>query len=234
MRGVPLAAPVLLMSTLLAGCTAPGFGGGSATASSLEPQARSEARDWDSDAELVAIIGVEGALGEDQMDDMGGWGDEAAIRALLQRAASDDNIGDGKCEFWAYLYQAAGQDQMVVVVVNRTGGDPWVIEFPKDEDNDQMPIGDYDVDSDEALKIAKEASEGLRDGLARDNAGVMAALGRDESHPNPAWVIMAGGGDDQGGDMGFVIVDAKTGEVIAQFGWDDMMGGMDGMGDWGR
>jgi hypothetical protein len=228
-----LLAAVAIASTALAGCFLGSAAAG--TAKAEESTATDHAKDeWASDAQLVAVIGFEG-----QSDGEAGFdfpADDEKAAQFFAKANQDDNVGDGKAEVWAYAYMAGSKsDQVYVVFVERDGTVLGADEYPAEDMDDLRPIGEYEVNSDEALRIAKEEDEGLRNGLESGNYGVVMGLAYPASDDfetqNAVWFVAGGGGDMEGGDGGFVVLDAVTGAVI--FSSSMFADGMGGMGPWG-
>lgn len=231
---------VVLTVPALAGCMT-----AQAAAMQYEPAAQDRATAWDPDAELAGIFGVEGAFSSAWMGGFtpwsssssssssgwgswGSWGSGTSDGARAQsshpfsqgdywqRTSQDDNVGDGRCEFWVYAYVAEGRDEAYVVVVDRDGN--VLDEGTVDRDTDMVPVGEVNVDSDRALEIAKENNEGLRQGVESDNFAVVSALHREQGEDHATWLIAGGGGDSSGGGGGMVVIDAVTGEVLESQG----------------
>lgn len=211
----------------LAGC----IGTAQASAMEMRDPAQDLAEDWDSQATLVGVLGLEGGGGlmgflqEDGWDDWSwDWDGHTSHHAgdgafhvqssddHWARAADDDSIGDGKCEVWAYRFISPSQPGKVYVVVLDRDGELLHDEVDDRESQDE-PLGNWEIDSDEAAEIALDVNEGLRRGTNSEHYGIMLALGQDEEYASPTWFIAGGGGDASGGGGGFVVIDAVTGEV---------------------
>lgn len=223
-----LIASLVLFVPALSGCLV-----AQATAMEHQDDAEDIARDWDADARLLHIMGMEGR--GDMANGMGGWEGDASGAEVWTRTEQDDEVGDGHAEVWAYHFRNGAGTEDLFVMLDRDGKE--IQRETAEPEDDAEPIGDYDVDSDEALDKAKAASKGLRDGTDSDHYGIVMVLGRDSGFgANPAWLIMGGGGGDGSGagdgsgGGGMVAIDAKTGEVLAQFD-GSAMGGMDGWDD---
>ncbi|MDX1611337.1 MAG: hypothetical protein R3185_03140, partial [Candidatus Thermoplasmatota archaeon] len=100
-----------------------------------------------------------------------------------------------------------------IVVVDRDG---QVVEEKEVDRGDHQPLEDWEVDSDEAMEIAREANQGLAQGTDREHYGLVLVLEQDDGRAT--WFIAGGGGDERGGGGGFAIIDARTGEVIRSGG----------------
>lgn len=191
---------VLAALPLLAGCV----GSVQATARDALSPADEAARAWDADARLAQVTGVEGA-----------WSAGAQRASDFTRAGSDEKVGDGRCEVWAYRYVAPDKARAYVVVVDRDGA---VLREGEDAKHaDDRALGAWRVDSDEALRIAKGASAGLREGMQKESFGVVSTL-KPGPAGTPVWVITGGGGDSTGGGGGVVRLDATSGQVLAAEG----------------
>ncbi len=196
---------VLVAGPMLGGC----LGTAQATAMEEQPTAEDRAQQWAADAELVAIIGVEGTFPA-----YGGHADQEA--SYWSRAAEDDELGDGHCEIWAYRFVSEQRpDQVFTVVVDKDGE---VIDTSTGDGGDDRPIGSYEIDSDEAAEIAFEANQGLAEGTSKEHYGLVLNLAQDDDHANPVWTIAGGGGDGTGGGGGVVVIDAATGEILSNHG----------------
>ncbi len=234
-KGAAVLVVLALAASMLAGCLS-----AQATAQSLEPAAEAKAQSWDRSAELVVITGMEGENAQliSQAAAMGGSGDH------WERAQDDPDPGDGRSEIWAYGYRNDDGEHLIVVV-DRDREIVEEVELP--EFLDLPAIGHYQVDSDQAMEIAMDENEALREARDGDAFGVMATLVRIEEDENPMWVIMGGFGSMQGdGGGGMVVIDALSGKVEASMdGWGQMWdwetdldwdqhGGDWGQGDWGH
>lgn len=204
-----------------------------ATAKEHQGQATDDAQtEWASDAELVGIFGMEGT---NEGWDEGPWGaGEDQSENYFAEAEDDDEVGDGRAEVWAYGYQADTKpDEFYIVFFDKDGDRQGDMTIPAEDD--MLPIGDYDVNSDEAVEKAKEAEDGIQAALDSENHFMVVFLAKHEDHPNPVWSVMAGGGGQSGdgsfgGGGGFAVVDAVTGEVLAHYGGSG--GGSGGSWDW--
>lgn len=206
-EGWPALLAVLLIAPALAGC----LGNAQATAMEHRDTAEAHAAEETNNPRIVKIVGAEGTFsGMAGMD--GAWTDAD----YWDRARDDPNPGDGHAEIW--VYQFVGEDDpdtLYTVVLDRDGE---VVAESQDARDGEDPIGEWNVDSDEAMETAKEANDGLREGLSADNHGVALILEDDGSHANPTWRIAGGGGGADGAGGGTVLVDAVTGEVLESEG----------------
>lgn len=218
---------LIVLALVASGCLT----ASAATAKEHQGKATDTARDtWASDAELVGIFGLEGT---DQGWSEGPWGTDGQgeSRDYFQGAEEDDKVGDGRAEVWAYGYQAESKpDEFFIVFYDKDGDKEGNMTIPAEDD--LRPIGDYDLNSDEAVEKAKEAEEGIRTALDSENHFLVVFLARSDDHPNPVWSVMAGGGGMESGGGGsggggFAVIDANTGEVLAHWG-----GSGGGMGEW--
>jgi hypothetical protein len=213
----------LFVSLALAGCLA-----SAATAQSVQPDADAYAQSWDADARLVAIIGLEGRSAELASMGLDWMSDEDEH---WERAEADPEPGNGQAEVWVFSYHGS-EDRALHVVLDGKG--EILDAFEEARLTDLLPVGDYQVDSDEAMSIAMSENEGLQDARERDSFGVMSMLARPMEDYDPTWVIMGGFGDfREGAGGGFVVIDAMTGEVLfSHGGFRSWQSGWDGDWDW--
>lgn len=213
----------LVGSVVLSGCTAQALP--QATAQEVRSPADEAAHAWAPDAKLVTIAGLEGRWA-------GGMQAHASWHGQESQAKSDAHVGDGRCEFWVFRYASSSQDLAYEVVVDRDGK---LIGAEEDErDEDDVPLGAYNVGSDAAASKAREASDGIREAESRSNGGSVLVLDRDDDHENPVWVVMAGAQDSEEGWIGgMVVIDAVTGEVLAEMDFSDWGGSWGSWGSWG-
>ncbi|HEX2022717.1 MAG TPA: hypothetical protein VHH36_08380 [Candidatus Thermoplasmatota archaeon] len=215
---------LLLVATatlpLLAGCV------GTAQATAMESRSAADeaAARWASDAQLAQVVGVEGSSSLASMASAfaSSWGGGASD---FERAGEDEEVGDGRAEVWAYRYLAASKDRSLVVVVDRDGA--VLRQGEEGRDAREPTLGEWTVDSDRALALAKEANEGLRKGTSSEHFGTVAVLARDPGSPRAWWIVAGGGGSLSGGGGGFVKLDAVSGEVL------ESQGGFGSIRDWG-
>lgn len=202
----------LLASTILAGC----IGTAAATAMETRSPADSAALAWDDGAQLAQVVGIEGSL------------DFAAIAAAMSgagpqssgdydQASEDEAVGDGRAEVWGYRYVASGKDAAYVVIVDRDG------EILREGEEVRIsalstPIGEWGIDSDRALAIAKEANTGISAGVEGESFAIVSVLRHEPGAENPVWLVAGGGGSLAGAGGGFVELDAVTGEVLKSEG----------------
>lgn len=212
----------LVGSAVLSGCTAAAHPQGSAK--DVQPPADQAASEWAADAELVTIVGLEGAW-------TGGASGHASTRSwhgenhggtsysFTASARSDQHVGDGACQMWVLRYISPSLDRALDVVVDGNG--TVVAQDEGAIDDDDVPLGEYAVNSDAAVAAALGASPSL-DAAVKNGSGLLLVLDRDGETEHPVWIVMAGSG---GG--GFAIIDAVTGEVV--FAMDeDWQGGYSG------
>lgn len=196
-------ATLLLLAPALSGCTA--SAAPLASAKELEPDAEERALDWAADARLVAIVGIEGEYRGDHRDDVH---DDAT------HEAADDARMDGRLERWMYRYVSDQQNASYLVIMDENG---TVVHEGEVAWDGGHAIGDYAVDSDEAIDIARETNQGFAAGLEGDKRGVFLRLHQDEPDENPRWTLIGGSADGEW-SAGIVVVDAVTGEVHFELG----------------
>lgn len=204
---VAVALAALVAAPALAGCL------GSAQASAMEQKdpADDRAQEWDEEAQLSGIVGLEGNSSSwSSASGHYSGGSEADYWAPNRE---DDSPGDGEVAVWVYTYVSPNKpgEQFTVVVqdgeVEETGVD--------DSDDEALP--EFSVDSDEAAEIARENNQGIAEGQESDNYGFVYNLDVNETGV-PVWFVGGGGGDDDGGGGGIAVIDARNGDVIASHG----------------
>lgn len=200
----------------LSGC----IGTAAATAVEAQKAAQSKAQAWNPNAQLAGIMGIEGTFNmgwmAGYMMSMSTQGDHASASAHFEASDEDKKVGDGRCLVWAYRWVAPGVPgyYMVVEKEKKVVFEGYV-ENPSDA---AVPLGDFKVDSDDALRIAKEANEGFRRGVESEHFGLVERLNKDAGHEHPEWIVAGGGGSSQGAGGGMVRIDAVTGLVLENQG----------------
>lgn len=200
----------LLALPALAGCV----GTAGATAMEHRSVAGEEASEWSQGASLVQIVGVEGSwnMTTGFAGSMGESGE-----AYWDRAEDDPNPGNGHAEVWVYRFVDSGASEAVFsVAVDESGEVLGVSEGERS--SGMVALGEWSVDSDEAMEIALDMNSGLRDASQTENVGLVSVLYQEEDRENPVWRIAGGGGDASGGGGGSVLLDAVTGEVLESMG----------------
>lgn len=204
-------AVLFLAAPLLAGCV-----GSASAASAREWQSPADeaAQEWDADAQLVNVIGVEGTFPV-QLAAMLFDFHESAGEADWNDAQEDDEVGDGKARLWLYRYVAPEKDAAYLVVVAKNK----VIHEAEDERRaDDTPVGEWVLDSDAALDVALGHNEALSAGVERERYGIGAILTRESADATPTWLVAGLGADLNGAGGGFVLIDATSGDIIASEG----------------
>lgn len=204
---------VLLLATTLAGCTSTS----PSTAAALQGEADDRAQEWDSGAQLVLIVGTEGTFQmQGMMDQFEPFDspelEEAARQDFWERVEDDPEPGDGKAEFWLYVYRG-GDGEHLIVVVDR---DEKIIYEDQAQEAEDLgsPVGEYSVDSDDAMRIALEANDELAGAAETEHFAFVAGLFRESAGTDPNWIVAGGGGSSEGGGGGMVRIDATTGDVL--------------------
>lgn len=214
---------VLLASPALAGCL------GTAEATAMEHQSTAEdrAKDWADHPRLIEIRGMEGSITQAFGGMSANFGD--TDEPYWDRARDDPNKGDGHAEIWVYRFLSEDDpDTVFEVVVDKDGNIVDTDREPR-QSGDQV-LSDVEVDSDEAIEAAKDASPGLDESTAKETYALAMVLDQDDEHENPVWKIAGGGGDSSGGGGGYALIDAVTGEVLQSGGGFGGPGG--GGGTW--
>ncbi len=218
--GALLVIALLLATPVLAGCIG---GAEAATAQEQQATADEKAQAWAPDAELVAIMGMEGNFFSHGM--ASNVAQAACEGDYWDRASEDGNVGDGRSEVWAYMYDSDQEPGIRVIVLDADGS--TIQECTSRDDQNAPALGDWAIDSDEATAKAMDASEGLAQGTDKAYYGLAMVLVNDGSYANPVWYIAGGGGDMSGGGGGMAVIDAVTGDVL------QAEGGFGNAGDWG-
>lgn len=203
---------VVLVAVGCAGCVEPDASTASQEGRSVrfvQPVADARAEAWDRDAVLVAGVGVEGQTGH-LVRERPMWAEASRHWA---RAEQDAVIGDGNAEVWSFLYHGGGR-QALLVMVDGSGG--LLVEEEVEPESELHPVGSFEVDSDEAMGIALEENEALREAREDGSFGVLSLLARPQEDAGPLWIVLGGVGDtwdQEDGMRGTVYLDAVTGEV---------------------
>ncbi len=188
---------VLLLTIAFAGCMgedpAPGDGDGEEmTADDGLEVAEQEAMDWSSDATLFSISSI-----ETHGDPPEEWPTDAF------EFQQDDTLGDGYAPIWAYTYQDDEQNEVTIFV--NTEGETY--QGSGDSGFSQNPLESWELDSPEAVEIAKEDGN-FSSILEADDAEIGYFLGGEED--GAGWLLNAQ--SDSMGEEATVLVDADTGE----------------------
>ncbi len=210
----------IALALTLSGCTASAFP--QSTAEEVKPSADQHAASWASDARLVAIAGIEGSWS-------GQYGDYGfGFDGHEDRAVSDTKT-DGRSELWVFRYISLTKQMTYNVVVDANGK---LLGSEEDEiEDDDVPLGSYSVESDEAVRIAMDHSQELAESQSRSNHGSVSVLGQD-ADSGPIWAIVGGAPDSQKGYIGgVVILDARSGQVLFSYDFNDQNWG--DWSDWG-
>lgn len=243
-RLAAVALAALVAAPALAGCL------GSAQASAMEQQdtAHDRAKEWDADAQLAFVIGIEGdfatMMGGGNWSGSGwggsgsgsGWGGSWAD--ARRPAPTHDQEGetqqDSSSSYWSrakeddsrgdgravlWMYLFVSPNKPNTAFKVVVNEEGEIVETSEeDRGGDLAPLGEWSVDSDEAAQIAVENNDGIRSAKNSDHYSFMYMLDDRDDHPNPVWGIAAAGGDESGGGGGYVEIDAKTGEVLSSEG----------------
>lgn len=203
-----LLSPLLALALLLPGCV------GTAAASAVDAMSTADAaaKAWDDDARLAQALAYEGSFPVALLLQYAEFG--TGSREDFERARNDENVGDGLAEVWAYRYVALGKESAYLVVVDRDDNILRESETPL-RDNDAS-LGDWTLDSDDAVEIALGKNEHIGQGTKLDDFAVFAVLHREEGVTE--WLVAGGGVNADGIVGGYVRIDAATGDVLASDG----------------
>lgn len=158
------------------------------------------------DAELISVAGF-----ETNVTDEGYYADERDDPEDAAKGPSDDTIGDGEAPAWVYTYQTSNMTYRVTVADN---GTVIANETEDDVDEDAVPIGEWEVTSEEAADIVADNNDGWT--TSEDGFGFY-ALARENETSDPIWTLGQFLPDD-----GFVVarVNASTGEYLGTYSMD--------------
>lgn len=207
MRPLLVLALAAALAVPLAGCLA--AAAPQATALQHRDAADAVAKAWSPNATLVSVAGLEGTAPLVRW--ITGW---VAGQDDLAGATNDTQVGDGRAQAWVYRYVSTERSQAFVVVIDEHGN--LASSRAEARRGDDVLLPDGLLDSDAALRQARAANQAIREGADRTKYGVLSVL-RAESE-RPVWLVLGGGHDATGGALGFVKLDAKTGETLQSFG----------------
>lgn len=203
-RSLVLLVLVASAMPVLAGCAT--VAANEATAEDHREMAEERAREWDEDAQLVRVIGVEGRHGEH----FAGVDSRPTNRSFWHGAVDDGDVGDGRCVVWTYRFVAEQPDPSHAYRVAIQDGEIVSTGLRANPDATE-PLPEGLIDSDEAAQAARDAHEGIDEGLDGDDPGLTLQLVHDEEEDVPVWRVVGGGGQGTGGA---VVLDARTGGII--------------------
>lgn len=203
-----LLAPLVALALLVPGCV------GNAAASAVDAMSVAEraAKAWNEDAELAQALAYEGSFPAALLMQWAEYG--IGSREDFEKAREDKRVGDGLAEVWAYRYIAAGAESSYLVVVDRDDNILRETELPAREI--ELPLGEWSLDSDDAVEIALRENENMRRGLSRDDFAIFAVLHSEEGAAE--WLVAGGGMTGLDVLGGFVRIDATDGDILASEG----------------
>ncbi len=181
--------------------------------------ARAAAQAWDPTAVLYSAFAgevPEGDLAEESAAD----DDDAFTQAVL--GEPDPEVGDGLSPRWGYGFRNDADDQYYVVVAD---SGQIVYEGPADESDDlitgELPITGWNIDSDEAMQIIKDATENASALLGFPDAFVVNSLGQEHADGHPLWAIVILSEQREAGSI--FIVDANNGSFVEEVDFGDLL-----------
>lgn len=198
-----LLAVLLLGPLLLAGCTGsePPTQPTPITAKEAVERAQDTADEWKEDAELVVLAGFEG-------------GEESAT---VQRRQSMENRsfpvftdplpGDGRAMQWVLVYVAGETSRSMRVT---TGGTDWIGQGSQRAGPGATPLGEFQLDSTEAVQAAENDSATFADLVASRDVSLFLTLGSGSA--GPEWQLQAN--SQSLNEQTTLFVNADTGEVL--------------------
>lgn len=202
-RGV--LAAVVLLASVLAGCTSPTGSGSVEAIPATEAVERAErnATRWQPDAELVLASGVEapeGAKSTREVPDEGGRSQPAA--------PVDPSVGDGRAPRWTVMFHSSSANASRTYQVT---GDAVEDQGPTRAPSSRPRlVRNWTVDSTDAVGTALGNASFREAALATDGEVVQTLGMRGEA---PAWRVLA-----RSASKGLhvpVLVDASSGEVVS-------------------
>lgn len=206
-----LAGLLLLALPVVSGC----LGSAQAAAGDHRAEATELARQWDPEASLVGVVGLEGQGWPAHLLPDSARSDGEASH--WDGAEADRSVGDGRAVVWAYRFVSQADPSQLHVIVLNDEGDllkaydrPWAREL--------RPLEDWSVSSEEAAEIARETNDGVQRALDSQDHAMILSLAHPRDRQAAVWFVAGGGGDDQGAGGGLVILDAATGEVLENHG----------------
>lgn len=235
---------LVLLGSLLSGCTAMGSGPDLMTAKQalvpaeraaerwaddavlldaesqeLDDEARREARDeFDDDMEELREARDDGDLSESDYDNITRLLD--AIDLVLD--VHDGDVGDGRASLWGFTFSSESEQDVYMVAV----GEGRVVykesmralfggdEFDWDDFMGEDALGEWRVDSDEATAAANLDEDYQRICGSRN---VVSFMSLSQGEEGPVWNLGASsetGGEDDDGDYTSLSVDAVNGSLI--------------------
>lgn len=226
MRSTPGARAVawalLLLAVPLAGCLAEPVD--EVTAREHREVAEERALAWHDGRRLHSAAAVEGPMRWSWMrDDADAVMGELAGLPFWSVTGDDAEVPDGRAELWAYRYKNFIDDRGFLVVVDRTGTvvHTQLVQNPPYA----IPVGRWPVDSDGAVRAARNATAADADGGGAGGGGAgggggdlgavdgqvsaVAVLARDTRTGDNVWRVSVGGEER----VARVVVDAETGQV---------------------
>jgi hypothetical protein len=192
----PLALLALLLTALLAGCA--GAPGETMSARDGLGDAEDAAGKWaeGEDLHLIGIAAVEPFKRINWTYD--GDGDEESGEVVTHL---DGSPGDGKAPAWAYGFLAGGRCIGVVLAAGL-----GVLAEGYESCDGSDTVGDWEVDSDEAVDLLRERPEWTDLG---PSASFFWALEADEGQAT--WSVF---GENQDGQALMAVVDAESGDIL--------------------
>lgn len=196
--------PVLVvLAGGLAGCTASEDGGSPDPLSAKEAleEARPTLQAWNEDAELLAMTGFEG-----------GEASPAVQRERTEEQQqsfpihADSLPGDGRAPVWMMVVLAGNETRSLRASSQEV---VWMDEGGRQAGPGARPVGNWTVDTTDAIEHAREDAEELDRIVAAQDASVFWTLGGGSQ--GPRWQLRAT--SSELGEQTFLSIDAISGEV---------------------
>lgn len=205
---LPLLVPVLLvLLAALAGCASQETGSEDLppiSAREALEEARPTLEEWDEDAELLIASGFEGgpespALQREQREAEQGVDQGFPVH-------EDTLAGDGRAPQWVLVVLAEDRTRTLRASAEEVA---WMDEGARQAGPGARPVGNWTIDSTDAVEHAREASDGLDEILAARDVSVFLTLS--ETRRGPQWQLQAT--SHTVAEQRTLFVDAQTGEV---------------------
>lgn len=198
---------VVLLTLIMAGCTTLD----QVPAMEARDLAEETAEEWNGNASLTYVVGIEGAPGP-VLETIGDapWGN----MSVWERASEDDQVGDGRAEAWLFLFTAEHSALDVVVDKHQEVVDveQRAVENPSDGLDEPCCVG-----SDEVAAVAVASNQAIERVLEEPEASLLLVLDREQDR-GPLWRMMA---TSDGQDGGVTVVDARSGQVLSSHAGTD-------------
>lgn len=191
----------VLAAVFAVGCTADEPASSAISALQASETAKASASQWQADAELVALSGIEA-----HEDAAAARGDPEGNNRPGLRSA-DASVGDGRAPAWTALFYSETANGTRSYLVTEAGAeDQGPAEAPSSR---PRPLANWSVDSPDAVGTAMSNASFREAALAGDSSVVQTLGMREEG---PVWELTAH--DPSNGNHVQLLVDAVSGALI--------------------